>query len=155
MSQKKETNNLKVHRAKDMYDWFKKNNPDTDITYALFKETISLFNKTAVEYILEGHTVRFGKYLGGFRIKKIERKFSEKPKHINWGETNKLLKQGIKKFVYWVDDYYFKWHWEKSTCKIKNKTVYVFQPTKGDGGNRKKLSRLLMSDEFAKTLYKE
>lgn len=145
---------LKIHRASDMYKWFRKQNPGTDITYTLFKEIISQFNKLAVEYILEGKAVNFGSNLGSIRIKKIERKFS-KARTVNWGETNKLRKQGINQMVYFVDNYYYKWHWHRSLCKIKNKTVYIFQPTKGAGGNRQKLSRLLKSDDLIHTLYFE
>lgn len=151
----KQSEKPKIHRAGDMYGWFVKNNPETDITYPLFKETISLFNKLASEYILEGKRVRFGNYLGTVRIQKVERKFSSKPIHVNWGETNKLFKQGIKQRVFFTDDYYFGWHWDKGSCKIKNKTVYKFYPTAGPGGNKKRLARFLNSDDLVKTLYSE
>lgn len=161
----KETNKLKTHRAGDMYRWFKKNNPDTDITYPLFKETISQFNKLATEHILDGHTLKLGSYMGAIRVKKYTRMFAKKPRYgpagpgfryVDWAATKKLLEDtGIRKLVVFTDDYYFGWYWDRGLCKVKNKTVYVFKPTTGAKGNRKRLSRFLKSDEMVKTLYKE
>jgi len=161
----KEVNKLKTHRAGDMFTWFKKKNPDTDITYPLFKETLSQFNKLATEHILEGHTLKLGSYMGAIRIKKFTRHFSKYPRngpagpgfrYVDWAATNKLFKEeGVRKLVVFTDDYYYGWFWERGLCKVKNKTVYVFKPTAGEKGNRKKLSRMLKSDDLVKTLYNE
>lgn len=140
------------YSALDAYKWFLKQNPDTTITYPLYKQVISQFNKKVSEAILEGEVFNMGSHLGTLRIKKIERTFT-KPT-IDWGETNKLKKQGIKQLVYFTDDYYFRWNWDKSRCRVRNKSVYTFSPTSGSGGNRKALVRKLKGDDFAYLNYK-
>lgn len=139
--------------TKDSYRWFKKENPDTQITYSLYKHIISRFNKRVSEEILEGQVFNMGQRLGTIRIKKIPRTFN-KPT-IDWGETNRLKKQGIKQLVYYTDDYYYRWNWDKHRCLVKNKSVYTFAPTAGQKGNRKKLVQKLKTDEFAYLNYKQ
>ena len=94
-----------------------------------------------------------GQRLGTIRIKKIPRTFN-KPT-IDWGETNRLKKQGIKQLVYYTDDFYYRWNWDKHRCLVKNKSVYTFAPTAGQRGNRKKLVEKLKTDEFAHLNYKQ
>ena len=139
--------------AKDSYKWYKSQNPDTPVTYALYKHIISRFNKRVSELILEGEVFNMGQRLGTIRIKKIPRTFN-KPT-IDWGETNRLKKQGIKKLVYYTDDYYYRWNWDKHRCLVKNKSVYTFAPTAGERGNRRKLVEKLKTDEFAYLNYKQ
>lgn len=139
--------------TKDSYRWFKKQNPDTQITYSGYKHIISRFNKRVSELVLEGRVFNMGYRLGTIRIKKIPRTFN-KPT-IDWGETNRLKKQGIKKLVYYTDDYYYRWNWDKHRCLVKNKSVYTFQPTAGFKGNRRKLVEKLKTDEFAYLNYKQ
>lgn len=145
--------NIKNHTAIDIYNHYKKTNPGTDITYTQLKYVLSLFNKKAIEYILQGGSLNFHNRLGKLRIKKIKRNFNRKT--IDWQETNKLKAQGINKYVFYTDDYWYRWFWEKRTCTIPNKSVYSFRPTGGDDGNRKKLVHLLKSDEFAHLNYRE
>ena len=140
------------YSTKDSYRWFKKQNPETTITYSLYKHIITRFNKRACEMILEGQLFNMGQRLGSIRIKKIPRTFN-KPT-IDWGETNRLKKQGIKKLVYYTDDYYYRWNWDKHRCLVKNKSVYTFAPTAGQSGNRRKLVQKLKTDEFAHLNYK-
>ena len=139
--------------TKDSYKWFKQQNPDTQITYAGYKHIISRFNKRVSEMVLEGRVFNMGFRLGTIRIKKIPRTFN-KPT-IDWGETNRLKKQGIKKLVYYTDDYYYRWNWDKHKCLVKNKSVYTFQPTSGLTGNKRKLVQKLKTDEFAYLNYKQ
>ena len=44
----KKYNQMNRYGAKDMYKFFVKKNPDTDVTYTLFKYIISKFNKKIV-----------------------------------------------------------------------------------------------------------
>jgi|TARA_R100001510_G_scaffold51875_1_gene52087 hypothetical protein len=138
--------------TKDAYKWYKKNNPDTTVTYSLYKHIISQFNKKVADAMLDGEVFNMGYKLGTMRIKRIPRTFN-KPS-IDWGETNRLKKQGIKKLVYYTDDYYFRWNWDKARCMVKNKSVYTFAPTAGPNGNKRKLVKRLKSDEFAYLNYK-
>lgn len=141
------------YSVKDMYKAFKATYPESDIPYALYSYTIEKFNKKIIDKVLEGKVFYFGHNLGSVRIKRVKRNFN-KPT-INWCETNKLKAQGINKHVYFTDDYWYRWYWDKYRAKIKNKTVYKFEPTKGDSGARKKLIRLLNTDEFAHQNFKE
>lgn len=131
-----------------MYREYVKENPETIISYKMFKQIISQFNRKASQKILEGKTLWLGYKLGNVRIKKIERTNYTKPA-IDWGETNKLKKQGINKHVYFTDNVYFRWFWEKARCQVPNKSVYKFVPSGGPAGNRRALVNLLKEDEFA------
>jgi len=139
--------------AEAMYKAYKKANPDTDITYPLYKTVLDLFNKKIADKILDGHMFNMGSKLGTIRIKKIER--SPENKVINWPETQKMWKeQGFKEgFVYFTDKYYYRWAWEKRRCTVKNKSVYKFWPTSGKNGLRRRLVARLKNDPFASTNY--
>jgi len=129
-----------------MYAQYKRDYPDTDVTYTLYKYIISSVNKKTVEALLEGKRFNLGHKLGAIYIKRIARNFS-KPQ-INWHETMKLRKAGEEVFVYYTEDYY-RFSWEKSRCVVANRSVYCFEPTKGPLGNTRKLAKYLHSDEFA------
>ncbi len=135
-----------------MYEWYRKNNPGSDVTYTLYKHILVEFYKKASKKILEGETFNLGHKLGSIRIKKVERNFNRPT--INWHETNKLKEQGINKHVYFTDPYWFRWAWDKSTVALRNKSVYKFSPTEGKNGNKKMLVRMLKTDEFAQLNYK-
>lgn len=143
---------ISKYSAQDAYRWYKKNNPNSQVTYSMYKHVISEFNKKVSQRIMDGEIFNMGHRLGTIRIKRIPRSFN-KPT-IDWGETNKLKKQGIMKIVYFTDDFYFRWNWDKYRCRVKNKSVYTFAPTKGPGGNSKALARKLKNDEFAYLNYK-
>ena len=140
------------YTAEDMYAYYIKNNPDSDVTYTLYKYTLSKFLKKAVLKILDGETFYLGHKLGAVRIKRVERNF-EKPT-IDWYETNKLKAQGINKHIYYTDNDWSRWFWEKPKAPLKNKSVYKFNPTEGKSGNKKALVKRLKTDEFAHLNYK-
>lgn len=143
----------KSYTAEEMYKFYQHIYPNKDVPYLMFKYIISQYNKKSIDKILDGYTLKLGSNLGNIRIKKIERNF-DKPV-VNWEETNKLKKQGIKKLVYFTDKYYYRFYWEKKAAKIKNKSVYRFDPTGGRVGNKKKLVEFLKTDEFAETKFNE
>lgn len=140
--------------AKDMYRAFKKNNPDTDITYPLYRAILESFNTKLTDRILDGIKFNLGHRLGNIYIKKIRRTPSSKV--IDWNETNKMwAEQGYKDgFVYYTDEYYYRWSWEKRKAQVKNKSVYKFEPTGGKLGIKRKLVERLRSNPFAATNYK-
>lgn len=133
----------KTHSAEGMYKFYKKNNPDSEITYWMFKEVISRFNKKASNAIIFGSALNIGSRLGLILIKKIRRNYT-KPKP-NWGESNKrkkeLIAQGIvpkdqnhpdgeEWISFYTDPWYLRWAWvKKRICRVKNQTVYKFMPT--------------------------
>ena len=135
--------------AEIKYEQYKRRN----INYKIYKETICRFNKIMVEKILDGHTLYMGNKLGEIRIRKVRRN-PDRPT-IDWGETNKLKKQGINRYVYFTDDWWYRWYWRKRNAQVKNKSVYSFRPTRGGTGNMRRLSNLLTTDEFAKLKFKE
>jgi hypothetical protein len=141
--------------AKEMYSEFKKTHPE--VSYFMYKETLSRINKELSSLILEGHTLKLSKYkLGNIRIKKVKRRFV-KPR-INWGESMKRKNEGIAEyFVYYTDDVWFRWYWEKSKCSVKNKSVYSFAPTISNSskdGNKNKLTNLLKTNPLAALNFK-
>mgnify|MGYP001563822434 FL=1 len=142
-----------MHSIKDMYKAYKKDNPNSDTTYALYTYIIEKFNKSVIEEVLKGKTFYMGHNMGSLRIKKVNRNF-KKPT-IDWGETNKLKKEGINKHVYYTDDVWYRWYWDKYRAKVSNKTVYRFDPMKGPTGSKKQLVKHLKNDEFAHLNYKE
>lgn len=140
--------------AKDMYKAYTKSNPNTDITYPLYRTILESFNVKLADKILEGHQFNLGHRLGYIYIKKIKRTPSSKV--INWNETYAMWEEEGKKegFVYYTDDYYYRWNWEKKKAQVKNKSVYKFIPTGGKIGLKKKLVNKLKSNPFSSTLYK-
>jgi len=140
--------------AKDMYKAYKEANPNTDITYPLYRTILETFNNKLATKILEGNKFNLGHRLGYIYIKKIKRTPSSKV--INWNETHAMWREEGKKegFVYYTDDYYYRWNWEKKKAQVKNKSVYKFIPTGGKIGLKSKLVKKLKSNPFASTLYK-
>jgi len=138
--------------AVHMYKYYIKNNPASDVTYTLFKYTVSKFFKKSVIKILDGETFYLGHKLGTIRIKRVERDFSRPT--IDWYETNKLKAEGISKHIYYTDDDWCRWCWEKNKAPLKNKSVYKFNPSEGRNGNKKALVKRLKTDEFAHLNYK-
>jgi hypothetical protein len=130
----------------DMYKDFIKRNPASDINYKIFRYILSEYNKGILELLLEGGTFNIGNKLGRLCVKKFTRNFSRRT--VDWGETNKLKKQGINQLVYYTDDYYYGYNWEKRYCTVKNKSVYKFYPAGGVKGPKKQLIRLLKSNSL-------
>lgn len=136
---------------------------------ALFKDICGEFNISIVENILlEGKSFNMRSNLSNISIRRIERNPSAPT--IDWWESNKykqeLMQEGVelfnpetgegkKWFIYYTDPWYCKYHWEKHRCKLPNKTVYRFTPTRGLKGNKEKLTELLRTDELAYLKFKK
>jgi hypothetical protein len=128
----------------------------------LFRQICEEFNMLIVEDILDGGEFSMGSNLSTLSIRRIERNPS-KPT-IDWWESNRYKQellakgkelfdvstgQGEKWFIYYTDPWYCKYHWQKSRCKISNKSAYRFTPTRGIKGNKEKLTKLLKDDDLA------
>jgi len=128
----------------------------------LFRQICEEFNMLIVEHILDGGEFSMGSNLSTLSIRRIERNPS-KPT-IDWWESNRYKQellakgkelfdvstgQGEKWFIYYTDPWYCKYHWQKSRCKISNKSAYRFTPTRGIKGNKEKLTKLLKDDDLA------
>ena len=118
--------------------------------------------------ILKGNKVNLGNNLSSISIKRVERNNS-KPT-IDWGESNtykkELLKKGVKLYdnktkegtkwyIYYTDKDFYRYAWHKGKCKIPNKSVYKFVPTRGVKGNKEKLTTLLKQDDLAYLTFKK
>tara|TARA_B100000963_G_scaffold354053_1_gene369894 strand:- start:9584 stop:10066 length:483 start_codon:yes stop_codon:yes gene_type:complete len=138
------------------------------IESSLFKQLCEEFNMLVVDEMLEGKEFKMGNNLSTLSVRRIERN-PMKPT-IDWWESNKykqeLISQGMplydaetgkgaKWFIYYTDPWYCKYHWQKSKCKISNKTAYRFTPTRGTKGNKEKLTNLLKQDELAYLRFKK
>jgi hypothetical protein len=119
-----------------------------------YKDICNDFNAIVLdEILLEGKKLMLGSYMSFIQILKIKRLYG-KPT-INWPETNKLKAQGIKKLVYYTDEHYFMWYWNKEKCKVKNKTVYRFKAARGLKGAKTRLNKLLKKDDLAYLNFEE
>ena len=143
-------------------------NAEDPIETRLFKHLCEEFNMQVIDMVLEGKEFNMGSNLSTLSVRRIERNPS-KPT-IDWWESNKYkqelltegkelynaeTKEGDKWFVYYTDPWYCKYHWQKSRCKVSNKSAYRFTPTRGIKGNKEKLTRLLKEDELAYLKFKK
>jgi len=150
-----------VLTIKDIHKDYVKHVEDP-IETRLFKQICEEFNMLIVDGILEGSEFSMGSNLSTISIRRIERNPS-KPT-IDWWESNRYKQellaqgkelfdvstgQGEKWFIYYTDPWYCKYHWQKSRCKISNKSAYRFTPTRGIKGNKEKLTKLLRDDDLA------
>ena len=148
------------HNLKDIYEAYVEEYGDID--KFLFRDICEEFNMLIIEYILEGKEFNMGNNLSTISI--IRRDRDPRSPRIDWGESNKYKKQlleedqklynpntgkGVKWHIYHTDDFYCKYYWRKSKCKITNKSVYRFDATRGIKGNKEKLIALLKTDELA------
>ncbi len=146
-------------KAKELYKFYKKSvkNP---VSYAKYIETINIYNKKAVDLIIEGHAFYFGEGLSFIKI--VEWKLAKtldkdgNPKRrINWVETKKLNKKDSKGrpiLVYIIDDnpgYRIKWF----TQLVFNSPIRVwkFAPCKGF---RQKIRKAFEENPFQGNKYK-
>ena len=139
-----------------------------DIDTNLFRDICSEFNILSMDYILDGKELSMGNNLSSLSITRQER--DPRSPRIDWGESNKykaeLLKEnkqiynsetgeGVKWHIYYTDEFYCKYYWKKGKCKVKNKSVYRFDATRGVKGNKEKLIHLLKTDDLAYLKFKK
>ena len=139
-----------------------------EIDKSLFKDICEEFNIMIMDYILDGKEFNMGNNLSTLSI--IRRDRDPSSPRLDWGESNKYKKElleegqklydsetgeGIKWHIYHTDEFYCKYYWRKGKCKIKNKSVYRFDATRGIKGNKEKLINLLKNDELAYLTFKK
>jgi len=149
-----------------IYEDYKKEDKDVDKT--LFKDICSEFNIGIMEEILEGKEFNMGNNLSTLSIKRVDR--DPRSPRVDWAESNKYKKElleegellynketdeGVKWHIYYTDGFYCKYYWKKGKCRIPNKSVYRFDPTRGLKGNKEKLIHILKSDELAYLKFKK
>jgi len=125
---------------------------DDSVSKQTFVDICSEFNIMIIDYILDGKEFNMGSNLSTLSIVRMER--DPRSPAIDWGESNKYkaeliekgeelynkeTNQGIKWQLYYTDKEYLKYYWRKGKCKVKNKSVYRFDATRGIKGNKGKL----------------
>lgn len=130
-----------------------------DLSYEMYREIICSFNMTVMDQILDGRELDMGKGLSRLSIMRIERDF--KRPTIDWGNSNKLKEElltegeelfsknnpnGVKWFVYFTDDWYLRFYWEKKRCSLKNRSAYRLDIT---FDNKNQLKQLIKDDSLA------
>jgi hypothetical protein len=134
-----------------------------ELSYSEWSSIVQEFNEMAMnEIILKGGKLNLGANLSTLSIGRIKRNYHNQ--QVNWAESNKLKEQlleegkqlydketgkGEKWIVYFTNDWYCRFYWNKGNCKIPNKSVYRFVATRGKMGNKTKLKNLLRSDDLS------
>ena len=148
------------HTISHIYEDYKKTNGS--VPKDIFVAICSEFNMQIIDYLLEGKEFHMGHNLSTLSVIRKER--DPRIPTIDWGESNKYKDElisegkelynkdtgeGVKWHIYYTDGEYLKYYWRKSRCRVKNKTAYRFDATRGIKGNRGKLRELLKHDELA------
>jgi hypothetical protein len=151
----------------DIYNDFDMHS-DIEISKQDYRNICSEFNILVIDYILEGGKFNMKNNLSTLSILRLDRNNSN-PK-INWGESNKYKKEllsngdklynsetgeGVKWYIYYTDEEYCRYYWNKSKCRVINKSAYKFIPTRGLKGNKEKLTNLLKEDDLAYLKFKK
>ena len=159
-------NNKMNYTLEDIYiDFDMRSN--LELSKNLFRDICSSYNQEVVNALLDGQTIDLGNNLSSLSIARIKRN-PAKPT-IDWGESNKykeeLLAEGTELYnqdtnkgkkwhIYYTDADYCRFYWNKGKCKVPNKSVYKFVPTRGIKGNKEKLVELLKVDDLAYLKFK-
>tara|TARA_R110000824_G_scaffold292796_4_gene481167 strand:- start:1232 stop:1708 length:477 start_codon:yes stop_codon:yes gene_type:complete len=155
------------YNINDIYEYYIKNYKD-NIEKSLFRKICEEFNIEIIELILSGKSFDMGNNLSSLSIARIER--DPRSPRIDWGESNKYKKElekggidlystvnelGQKWHIYYTDSFYCKYYWKKGKCRVPNKSVYKFTPTRGLKGNKEKLINMLKKDDLAYLKFKK
>ena len=155
-----------AHTIPDVHDKY-----DGDLTYKKFREVCEKFNTLAMEEIISGRELHLGFRLSSISVVRIERNYKNPP--VDWKATKEYKQEllddgyteddfyhpdnnpdGKKYFIYHTDPWYVRFYWNKAGCRVKNKSVYSFVPTRGKKGNVTKLKKRLEEDDTAYLDYK-
>ena len=152
---------MNSYTLNNIYDDFDMRS-DIEVSKSVYRDICSDFNMLIINHILTGKKFNMGNNLSFVSIIRIDRNNS-KPR-VDWGESNKykkeLLKEGkelynsktgegVKWHIYYTDTEYCRDCWNKSKCRVPNKSVYKFVPTRGIKGNKEKLIELLKEDDLS------
>jgi hypothetical protein len=166
MARKKGDNYTSV----EIYKFYKKNY-NTEITKAVFTDILRDFYSRVVDsMIYQGREFALPYKLGNVRIRKNKIKLQlDKEGNVDkrklapdWGAIRKLWKRIYpnkswseivtiqnKPMVYHenkhTDRYQHKWHWDKTTCLVKNNSAYSLNIARG---NDRKLAKALKEEGY-------
>ncbi len=109
---------------KDMWKFFKRENPDTKIKYRDYTKAIKLCNKKILYAIVNDAKVFVIPYRqGSLSVIKRNRVYSKEKRKwaVNYQESKK---QGF--IIYYDQDYLYDWTWNKNKAILINKSKYKF-----------------------------
>jgi len=150
-----------------------KANPDGTkvlMTYKTFVKIIELYNKKAIQALIEGSSINLKNNLGYLYIMVKRKKDKYVFSNINWGASKKYRDELIAEgktpkskenpkgknwFQFYEEDDYFRVAWVKNygACRVKNNLVYAFYPFKSKKGMTKSLVKAIKKDEYLKDNY--
>jgi hypothetical protein len=137
------------------------------LSWAVWSSILAKFNQAAMDAIIyEGKELDMGMGLSRLSVLRIDRNFALP--RVDWPAT-KILKRelvaegkelfseenqdGAPYLVYFTDEWYCRFFWEKRNCKVKNVSAYRFDASRGLKGNKGKLIAHLKSDSLAHLIY--
>jgi hypothetical protein len=139
-----------------------------DLHKSLYKNICQDFNIGMMDHIIyDAGTFDMGYNLSTLSILRLKRNF--KNPTVDWAESNEYKKQlleegkelyskdnpdGVKWFVYHDEEWYCRFYWKKSFCKVPNKSGYKFVATRGRVGNKRKLKDHLAENDINHLKYK-
>ena len=156
-----------MHNINNIYNSYVEEYDDT-VNKSTFKKICEEFNIEIIESILEGDTFDMGNNLSTLSVRRVDR--DPRTPRVDWGESIKYRKElesdgvelynvstgkGEKWYIYYTDKFYCKYYWKKGKCRIPNKSVYRFTPTRGLKGNKEKLINILKTDDLAYLKFKK
>lgn len=154
------------YRERHIYESYRKKGGKE--SYALFRSVLASFNRRVVEQMLEGFDFNMGHRLSRLSVVRVKRDFSGRMS-FDWIESGKLRREilargGVPKgplapdgeewMVYFTDDWYCRYLWEKKRCYVGNRDYYRFDPSRGVAGIKGRLVSLLKGDPLAHTRFR-
>lgn len=155
----------KTHAAKDAYEFYVMRGGGLE--WSQWMDIVSRFNQEAMdEIIFEGRELEMGSGLSRISVVRIDRNHAAP--RVDWKATTELRDEliaegatllsdenpdGVPYLVYYTDDWYCRFFWEKRNCRLRNKSAYRFDATRGLKGNKTKLVQHLQSDDLAYLKY--
>lgn len=160
-------NREKRYTLFDVYHWYKEKYYSADeLSYKefqFFKDVVGEFNMRMSDGIVEGEVLQFPGRMGKMYIMCLRR--NPASRQVNWKATDELrIEMGLPPrvktndpyiLVYYTDESFIKWGWEKKNARLKNIHSYKFKPTRGIKGSKEKLSRSVKKDSLLFTTYKK
>tara|TARA_R110002020_G_scaffold102846_4_gene241136 strand:- start:167 stop:640 length:474 start_codon:yes stop_codon:yes gene_type:complete len=141
---------------------------DNCVDKKTFRDICEKFNMNIIDTVLDGGEFHMGNNLSSLSVVRVNR--DPRSPRVDWGESNKYRQEleeegknlydhktgeGEKWHIYYTDKFYCKFYWKKGKCRIPNKSVYRFVPTRGVKGNKEKLINMLKNDELAYLKFKK
>lgn len=138
-----------VYDIKERLKQLSKEKPESSkkmLDFYTFRDVIYTYNQKAVYDIIQGERINLSEKLGYMYVTKV----NSPSKLIDWDSSNKFKEEliangeqpkdsdhpdGSNWLLYYDNDYYFRWTWQKrkGVCKVRNHTVYEFTPTNTSG----------------------